>query len=623
MKKIITILVVILITLSLSAQNTFKYQVKANGGLSVGLGGEKVDSAVVSAGNIYFYQAGVLLNHTGSVTADSVKTHVINPPAPLKGTVSLGLNDASGEYGFAAGYNNEIISLDSIGRTPAQNVVMGNGNTVTGYKSTYIGSTGHTDGLISTGVGNSNVASANDSFVGGNLNFLGRKYFLKSSAGVDDPGLGIGNRCYVIIAASYGDVRKYFPTTYSYYAENPGVKTWSLAPYGYVKGNEEPDILLVRFLKTTYDAVNGTKIWYDQATTPFVAINGIASSYSPVLPTYNPGGNGQFIGGRLCSTWGYGAAAVGIWNKAWRDGAFAAGNGNRVDAVSGFAGGSINVIDTTGLYSAAFGYSNTIYGSNAFVTGRNNVAYANFTKAEGYQSYAKRTYQQSYAGEQFDEVGDAQDSRIINRGSYAGVGWHDFKIIEILEPNRTYHIRTYLTGRQTTTTVGEIGESTGYEFSAGFSTGDLYTFTNEDVNTTTNFISLNATAPPVNERFQFTQVGTIPAGISRDVLYYVKAVSGDSIQVSTTQGGTTVDITSTGSGSNTGMVFRYIAHVRTLKFRSFVNDGDVVGDGTTSGIRADISSTYFNGYSVRIRIDGLANRTIRWVAVTNFTEIKD
>jgi hypothetical protein len=46
MKKLITILFMVFLVSALPAQtlNTFKYQIKANGGLSVGLNGEKIDS---------------------------------------------------------------------------------------------------------------------------------------------------------------------------------------------------------------------------------------------------------------------------------------------------------------------------------------------------------------------------------------------------------------------------------------------------------------------------------------------------------------------------------------------------------------------------------------------------
>lgn len=54
----------------------------------------------------------------------------------------------------------------------------------------------------------------------------------------------------------------------------------------------------------------------------------------------------------------------------------------------------------------------------------------------------------------------------------------------------------------------------------------------------------------VNDRVvAYEQPGaTIPTGMTRGVVYYVKTVSGDAITLSTTQGGSTLDITAAGAG---------------------------------------------------------------------------
>ena len=54
----------------------------------------------------------------------------------------------------------------------------------------------------------------------------------------------------------------------------------------------------------------------------------------------------------------------------------------------------------------------------------------------------------------------------------------------------------------------------------------------------------------VNERVAFYPVenSDLPTGITEGIVYWVKAVSGDDITISTTQGGGTLDITAIGDG---------------------------------------------------------------------------
>lgn len=54
----------------------------------------------------------------------------------------------------------------------------------------------------------------------------------------------------------------------------------------------------------------------------------------------------------------------------------------------------------------------------------------------------------------------------------------------------------------------------------------------------------------VNDRCAFFAVpgGTLPTGITAGTIYHVKTVSGNDITISTTQGGSTLDLTTTGTG---------------------------------------------------------------------------
>lgn len=55
----------------------------------------------------------------------------------------------------------------------------------------------------------------------------------------------------------------------------------------------------------------------------------------------------------------------------------------------------------------------------------------------------------------------------------------------------------------------------------------------------------------VDDRITFRTAlsGTLPAGMTAEVVYWIKTVSGDDITVSTTQGGATLNLTTVGSGA--------------------------------------------------------------------------
>lgn len=68
---------------------------------------------------------------------------------------------------------------------------------------------------------------------------------------------------------------------------------------------------------------------------------------------------------------------------------------------------------------------------------------------------------------------------------------------------------------------------------------------------TSDVITIPGHSFSMDDRITFESLdnGTLPAGITTDVVYWVKTVSGDDITISTTQGGATLDITAVGSGA--------------------------------------------------------------------------
>ncbi len=246
------------------------------------------------------------------------------------------------------------------------------------------GAGNYVDGKISGAVGNTNIATANDSFVCGNRNVVGRRQWGidgdGGSHGVDDPGLGVGNRAYVIIADKYGDVTGFFPNAQfdaakvlacygagatidggNIYANGysaPADLTWAMHPYMIVRDAAvETGITLIKILKATYAGGVGTKIWYDSATELYATISFVYGSYSPVVVVYGiEGGNGQFGAGRFNSTWGYSAHAEGTLCRAWNKNAHAQGFGAEALGEGSFASGYY--CKAAAYHSSAFGRYN-------------------------------------------------------------------------------------------------------------------------------------------------------------------------------------------------------------------------------------------------------------------------
>jgi hypothetical protein len=78
---------------------------------------------------------------------------------------------------------------------------------------------------------------------------------------------------------------------------------------------------------------------------------------------------------------------------------------------------------------------------------------------------------------------------------------------------------------------------------------------------------------------RFTSTTTLPAGLSAGVSYYVisSGLTATAFKVSTTSGGTAVDITSTGTGTHTVYYYRTVdaALSRGLKAIVFLNQASV------------------------------------------------
>jgi hypothetical protein len=99
---------------------------------------------------------------------------------------------------------------------------------------------------------------------------------------------------------------------------------------------------------------------------------------------------------------------------------------------------------------------------------------------------------------------------------------------------------------------GKIGR-----FSAG-DTGDLSTahkyaptFATTDINITTNIITITGHSFSDNDLVSFSTTDTLPGGLVAGVYYHIITATTDTFQVSATQGGSAVNITSVGVGNHT------------------------------------------------------------------------
>jgi hypothetical protein len=82
---------------------------------------------------------------------------------------------------------------------------------------------------------------------------------------------------------------------------------------------------------------------------------------------------------------------------------------------------------------------------------------------------------------------------------------------------------------------------------------DSLTFATTDVNTSTDTITVTGWNKDNNTPVSFSSTTTLPGGITAGTTYYTVSTSGTSFKISTSIGGSAVDLTSTGSGTHTAM----------------------------------------------------------------------
>lgn len=401
MKK--TALLLLLLTSFLGVKAQKEYNLKYD---TIGIGYPDNSSGVALYGDIYLKNVteGLIRLNSDRKFVTTTLTESDIPSLPISKVTGLGdsltkkINnqkayDQPGNIringSISAGDENVIQSnLTVLGDTIRNGATFGRYNRVYSWDNFAAGTGNWADGKIASATGNTNIASSNDSYVSGNRNVVGRKQFDITSQGVDDPGLGVGNRAYVVIDPIEGDVTGYFPnatkdgdtayidSTYQSgytivggFVNNPADPDpkWAMPPYMIIRNaNWETDITLKKVLKADYNSVTGTKIYYDTTASAYTTISRVYGSYAPTVYVNGvQGGNGLHGEGYLTSAWGYGAHAEGYFTRSWGFGSHAQGYYSWAD---GFGSHAQNVrTRASGYGSSAFGIGSLAesYGTTA------------------------------------------------------------------------------------------------------------------------------------------------------------------------------------------------------------------------------------------------------------------
>lgn len=617
----------------------------------------------IGGSNNLKWEGDSVLNVGGDVTLDSLLTVGSN------NTFSVN------SIGSIIGDNNTATKNTVVGKSGLYPNLLGQNNYSEGPFNVYIGTNGFVDAIIGAGTGNTNIITANDSYGGGNQMDVGRRRYPVYQIGVDNENVLGTNLPFVIVNDTLfsefnpyfiGDISYFFPDSVTYAATGgdfydgqsyPSFLPFAMHSFLMVRGGEEIERGKYRIIDTEYKVDTGTKIWFntDDDLLPFDTIRYVLSSYAP---TIRGGGNSQSAFGLGGSTYGYGSVTTGMQPRSWGNGTFTGGQNCIADTTYSAAGGyysysrglysliwsdrgvinkgadysvnfgsmGINNAQYTGVfnkYGIASGAASNSFNDSTISSGENSNAFNQNTISSGLasnsfgiDSEAKRENQIAHGGGKINEAGDNQKSRTIETRSFSGAGWWPFEVITF-DPNKVYNGDIYLKGVRTNS-ADNITESTVYEYEYAVETGDSVTLS---VSTSSDYIYVGADwANNTTLIFNKPSGATLPSPLNNFNLYYVVNTKTDSIQVSTSQGGGAVDLTTSGSGNNAFMQFKLAydkADTDALLYRTF-GDG---GNGTTTGVRTNIQTNYISNYRLVIRLDQIAGYDIRWQLINEFSEL--
>lgn len=508
------------------------------------------------------------------------------------------------------------------------------------------------DGYMTVSGGTNTVASANDAAVFGNESMIGRiqiPYFqyelghdgggnFLSIHGGDTTDPSLGGKVWGL-----GDMSDYFITAVDSSTNNDyNSKVFWDYPYIFTDARTRdhhdaasgfigPNRLFVTGV--SYNATtNRTKVYYNDSIytkgTGWISTN-----------RFNGAGTGMFAAGIYANA-GVGPAAIslGMRTRSLHQAALSTGTGTLAAGNSsssfgagtyalGAASSSFGVsTKTTGGASAAFGYYTETEGQGSFAVGAN-------AKTDVVDLYHFAYASNKIAAPSSSITGDAQGVLLARGGTSTNADGNVTALIAALHPNSSYTGITIITAVQTSNTPGYEGESGSWKLEWSAEMGDAHII--DSINLTSNRIYYTSTNPlRVDQKIAFnsylstadaTGNGDIPGGLGVWQTFYVKTVNNVGnkyVTVAASQGGAEINITSFNASHIVKMAHWQInGSTLTLIARSFVNDGDDIGNGTTTGIRPYLSVTphYFG---IDLYNYGLTGRSMRWAHSTNFVVVE-
>jgi hypothetical protein len=360
-------------------------------------------SAVVEISNIV---TGLTSASSVAITGGTINGTAIGATTPAAGTFTT----VTGTASINIGTSNAIESNALRGQTVSGfSGMLGTGTAVNDWYGIAMGVHCINDAKNAFVDGNVSFAGGNDSHAEGNRTVTGRRRYVVNSQGVDTD-VDVGEKAFVILTVdgvnvSYGDVTSFFPNAYTtdittrygagaqadvkgnIYPSGMTPATWSgdtitaandlkwaMHPYMVLKGSSEPEISIVKILKSSYNAGTGTKIYYDSATSAYTTISSVYSSYAPTVNPDSTGlmGNGQHSEGFKTSASGYGAHSEGYKTHSWNAGAHSEGFASIATGHAAHAQGRYT--RASGYASFSAGETTTASGSGSVVIGYNSTA---------------------------------------------------------------------------------------------------------------------------------------------------------------------------------------------------------------------------------------------------------
>jgi hypothetical protein len=260
-------------------------------------------------------------------------------------------------YNIAGGLNCRIQSFKARGLNPAWCFAAGNNILIYNYASGGGGTSHLLDGKINWGFGNAHIGSGYDSFEAGYLNCTGRLRFPVASSGISNAGTvggrALGNRYYVTVAASEGDIISMFPykgvpvdsitprfgatglvdtignvyytPSFIPYANDTD---WASHPYALTEGNTEGNTIKhLKIVNAVRTGLGATTIWFENTVDPYAEYGGSIHA-TQVFGTANAEGK-DF---RRWKDAHSGMTALGKYTLSYGEGAFTGGYGSQTRA---------------------------------------------------------------------------------------------------------------------------------------------------------------------------------------------------------------------------------------------------------------------------------------------------